>query len=250
MTEDTREVHEHILSLLAASEAEAVLDLGCGRGHHLRMLGPTMSASARLVGLDFRDEVLEEARSGVHGDSRFRFLRHDMNERLPLEDGAFDRVLSVNALEAISAKTELVREAHRVLKPGGRLVCAHYDWESLLCDGPDKDVIRRIVRAFGECKLSWMASMDGWMGRRLWRTFQESGLFEGEVDAYTHTSTCYESGCYGWERSRDFGGLVKRDLITQGDYDQFIDGLEQLAEQHRYFFAITMFSYVGVRAPG
>lgn len=248
MTDDTREVHEHILSLLEANEALAVLDLGCGRGEHLRTLGQTMPAAARLVGLDFREEVLEEARDAVRGDPRFEFLHHDVNTRLPFADGEFDRVLSVNTLEAIPAKDEFAREAHRVLRPGGRLVCAHFDWESQLYDGPDKDVIRRIVQAFAEWPLSWMETLDGWMGRRLWKTFEGLGLFEGHVDAYTHTSTCYEPGCYGWERIRDMKGLIKRGRITQGDYDTFVDGLEQLAEEQRYFFAITMFSYVGVKA--
>jgi hypothetical protein len=36
-------------------------------------------------------------------------------------------------------------------------------------------------------------------------------------------------------------------MITQREYDVFIDGLEELAEQQRFFFAITMFSYVGVK---
>lgn len=247
MTEDTRDVHEHVISLLEAEEASSVLDLGCGRGEHLRMLARTMPAGARLVGLDFREQVLEEARAAVDEDPRFEFLQGDVSERLPFEDGEFDRVLSVNMLEAIPAKDELAREAHRVLKPGGRLVCAHYDWESQLFDGTDKEVVRRVVRAFADSRLSWMPTMDGWMGRRLWRTFQGLGLFEGQVDTYTHTSTRYEPGCYGWERSRDIKGLIKRGMITQPEYDQFIDGLEQLAEQQRFFFAITMFSYVGVK---
>lgn len=34
---------------------------------------------------------------------------------------------------------------------------------------------------------------------------------------------------------------------AQHEYDEFIDGLEKLAEQQRFFFAITMFSYVGVK---
>lgn len=88
------------------------------------------------------------------------------------------------------------------------------------------------------------------MGRRLWGTLQGSGLFQGRVDAYTHTSTSYESGCYGWERSRDIKGLIKRGIITQSEYDTFINGLEHLAENQRFFYAITMFSYVGVKVAG
>jgi SAM-dependent methyltransferase len=248
MTDDTREVHEHVLSLLNAEEATGVLDLGCGNGEHLLMLGQAMSASARLVGLDFRDSVLEQGRSSVESDRRFAFVNHDINERLPFEDDEFDRVLSVNALEAIPAKDAFVREAHRVLKPGGRLVCAHYDWESQLYDGSDKDVVRRIVQAFASWQLSWMATSDGWMGRRLWRTFEASGLFQGRMDAFTHTSTTYAPGHYGWERSKDIKSLIKRGMISQREYDLFIEDLEKQAAQHRFFYAITMFSYVGVKS--
>lgn len=56
---------------------------------------------------------------------RFELLRHDVTERLPFEDGEFDRVISVNMLEAIPTRDEFALEAHRVLKLGGRLLCAH-----------------------------------------------------------------------------------------------------------------------------
>lgn len=175
MTEDTRDVYEHVLSLLEVEEATSVVDLGCGRGEQLRMLGESARPGARLVGLDFRENVLEEARSAAGDDPRFVVLHHDVNEGLPFEDGELDRVLSVNALEAVSEKAAFVREAHRVLKPGGRLVCAHYDWESQLYDGPDKELIRRIVEGSAESKLLWMTTNDGWMGRRLWGIFRKGG---------------------------------------------------------------------------
>lgn len=244
MTEDTRDVYEHILSLLEAEAATSVVDLGCGRGEQLRMLGDSMTSGARLVGLDFRENVLEEARSAAGDDPRFVFLHHDMSEGLPFEDGELDRVLSVNALEAVSEKEPFVREVHRVLKPDGKLVCAHYDWASQLYDGPDKKLIRRIVEGSAESKLSWMTTNDGWMGRRLWGTFEATGLFEGRVDAYTHTSTRYEPGCHGWEWSRHFKGLIKRGVVAHREYEAFIQGLEGLAARGRYFYAITMFSYV------
>lgn len=248
MTDDTRDVYEHVLSLLEANDATSVVDLGCGPGEQLRMLGESMPTRARLIGLDFRDNVLEEARSAAGDDSRFVFVHHDVNDGLPFEDGELERVLSVNMLEAVSEKESFVREIHRVLRPGGRLVCAHYDWESQLYDGPDKELIRRLVEGSAESKQSWMTTNDGWMGRRLWGTFQGTGLFEGRVDTYTHTSSRYEPGCHGWEWSHHFEGLVKRGVVAQREYEAFIDGLEELAARDQYFYAITMFSYVGVKA--
>jgi len=248
MADDIRPVYEHVLSLLDPSGATAVLDLGCGRGEHLRMLAERASEQVRLVGIDASPQSIEAARAATEGDPRFTFVVHDLTEGIPFEDGAFDRVLSVNVLEAIPDKAALLRETHRVLSADGRLVFAHFDWDSQLYDGVDKAVVRKVVHAFADWKQKWMADAVGWMGRRLWKTFQATGLFEGRVEAYVHTSTRFEPGRYGWERSRDFAGLVRRGMITAEEYQAFLAALEELAARDEYFYAITMFSYVGAKA--
>lgn len=247
MTDDIRPVHEHILSLLDGSSATAVLDIGCGRGEHLRMFTEQVPESVQLVGIDSSEKAIEEARTVTAGDPRFTFLVHDVTEGVPFEDETFDRVFSVNVLEAIPDKDSLLKEVHRVLRPGGRVVFSHFDWDSQLYDGVDKALVRKIVHAFADWKQKWMPDADGWMGRRLWRTFRQTGLFEGHVDAYVHTSTRFEPGHYGWERSQDFGSMVKRGMITAEEYQSFLGALEDLAARDRYFYAITMSSFVGTK---
>ena len=248
VTEDIRPVHDHVLTLLEASRAGAVLDLGCGRGEHLQMLALQVPKTARLVGIDASETSIEAARAATAGDPRFTFLVHDLREGIPFEDATFDRILSVNVLEYVTDKGALLRDAHRVLSPHGRLVFAHFDWDSMLYDGVDKAVVRKAVHAFADWKLSSMADVDAWMGRRLWRTFQETGLFEGCVDACVHTSTSFAPGHYGWERSQDMASLIKRGAITAEEHQGFLRALEDLAARDRYFFALTMFSYVGGKA--
>lgn len=247
MTNTSESVHDHVLSLLDGSTASAILDIGCGQGDHLRMLARKVSSSTRLVGIDSSAEAIGSAREATEGDPRFTFLVHDLTEGIPFEDGAFDRILSVNLIEAIKDKEALLGEVHRVLSPKGRIVVSHFDWDSQLYDGEDKALVRRLVHAFADWKQKWMADADGWMGRRLWRTFQQEGLFTGYVDAYACTSTCFEPGHYGWERSQDFASMVKRGLITAEEYERFVRSLEELARRNAYFYAITMFSYVGTR---
>lgn len=248
MTDDIRAVHERVLTLLDAPGATTVLDLGCGQGEHLQMLARQVPESTRLVGIDASEKSIEVARAATAGDPRFTFVVHDLTAGIPFEEGAFDRVLSVNVLEAIPDKDALLREAHRVLSTEGRLVFSHFDWDSQLYDGVDKAVVRKAVHAFADWKLSGMADVDAWMGRRLWRTFQQTGLFEGRVDACVHTSTSFEPGHYGWERGQDFRSMVKRGMITAEEYESFLRTLEELGAQDQYFFAITMFSYVGAKA--
>jgi ubiquinone/menaquinone biosynthesis C-methylase UbiE len=250
MNHDSEAVHAHVLSLLDVSSASAVLDVGCGRGEHLQMLSRRVSEDSRLVGIDSSEKAIESAREATAGDPRYSFLIHDLAEGIPFEDAAFDRIISVNVLEAIPDRYDLLSEVHRVLTPSGRVVFSHFDWDSQLYDGVDKALVRRVVHAFADWKQKWMADADGWMGRRLWRTFQRTGRFNGSVDAYVHMNTRFEPGQYGWERTQDFGSMVKRGMITAEDYDRFVRSLEELAQRNEYFYAITMFSYVGEKSTG
>jgi SAM-dependent methyltransferase len=156
-------------------------------------------------------------------------------------------VLSVNLLECIPDKQALLREVHRVLAPGGTVVFAHWDWDSQLIDGADKALVRRIVHAFGDWKQAWMADADAWMGRRLWRTFQESGRFDGRVHPVVHTSTRFAPGTYGHDAVEGFRALVRRGLLAPDEYDAFRRAVEELAAADQYLYAITMFVYAGRR---
>jgi SAM-dependent methyltransferase len=206
MTGDAVRAHDFAISLLDPAGASAVLDLGCGRGEDLRRIGALAPAGARLVGVDASPESIAHARQAAAGDPRCTFLVHDLSADLPFGDAEFDRVLSVNLLECIPDKQRLLRQVHRVLRPGGRVVFAHWDWDSQLVDGQDKALVRHVLHTFADWKQAWMADADGWMGRRLWRTFQASGLFEGSVHPYVLTSTRFAPGTLrvrvGGRRSR------------------------------------------------
>ena len=90
-----------------------------------------------------------------------------------------------------------------------------------------------------------MDHCDGWMGRRLWATFQPSGLFEGAVEARVMINTEYTAPWYGHARAHDFGALVGRGLASQEDYERFLREQDTLSKRGHYFYSITGFAYVG-----
>jgi malonyl-CoA O-methyltransferase len=96
----------------------AVLDLGCGTGRHALWLA---DAGAAVTAVDFSAGMMEKARAKPGAD-RVLFLVHDLHERLPFTDGAFDRVVSGLVLEHLHDLGAFFAEARRVLKPGGRAV--------------------------------------------------------------------------------------------------------------------------------
>lgn len=77
---------------------------------------------------------------GLRGAARARLSRHggsvklataDLREKLPLEGASVDAVVSSNLLECLPDPTLLLREVHRVLRPGGRMVLSRSDFDSL-----------------------------------------------------------------------------------------------------------------------
>jgi ubiquinone/menaquinone biosynthesis C-methylase UbiE len=96
----------------------AVLDLGCGTGRHAVWLA---KAGAKVTAVDFSEGMLAEARRKPEATT-VRFVAHDLHQPLPFADGAFDLVVSGLVLEHIRDLTTFFGEAHRVTRPGGRIV--------------------------------------------------------------------------------------------------------------------------------
>jgi SAM-dependent methyltransferase len=100
---------------------ETVLDLGSGAGADVlisaRRVGPTGTA----IGLDMTDEMLELARANAvaAGLSNVEFISGEI-ENIPLPDSSVDVVISNCVINLSGDKDRVLREAARVLKPGGR----------------------------------------------------------------------------------------------------------------------------------
>lgn len=87
-----------------------VLDLGCG----------TAPYRARI--LDFADEYVGLDWPGSPHDTRVAQIFADLNQALPVEDATFDAVTAFQVLEHVQDPLAVLREAHRVTRPGGVLL--------------------------------------------------------------------------------------------------------------------------------
>jgi SAM-dependent methyltransferase len=100
---------------------ETVLDLGSGAGLDVLLSARRVSPGGHAYGVDMTDEMLalaneNKARAGVHNAT---FLKGTI-EAIPLADGAVDVVISNCVINLAADKAAVIKEAFRVLKPGGR----------------------------------------------------------------------------------------------------------------------------------
>ena len=118
---------------------DAVVDVGCANGAH------TLQAAARcrrIVGFDYDVGHLAIARRTARerGLAHAHFFAWDVTRPFAFADGAFDAALFLDVIEHLVPRTAVLREIHRVLRPGGRL----------LVSGPNRDTAwRRRLRAAG-----------------------------------------------------------------------------------------------------
>src|SRR6185312_8940272 len=102
-------------------DGEVVLDLGSGAGADVLISARRVAPSGRAIGLDMTDEMLALARANAAeaGVTNVEFVKGYL-EDIPLPDDSVDVVLSNCVINLSADKGQVLREAARVLRPGGR----------------------------------------------------------------------------------------------------------------------------------
>jgi arsenite methyltransferase len=108
-------------ALASLAVGETVLDLGSGGGIDVLLSARRVGPTGFAYGLDMTDEMLAlaEQNRAAHGVENARFLQGHI-EAVPLPDNTVDVVISNCVINLAADKGQVLREAYRVLKPGGR----------------------------------------------------------------------------------------------------------------------------------
>jgi arsenite methyltransferase len=133
-------------ALAKLQPGEVVLDLGSGGGIDVLLSAKRVGPSGKAYGLDMTDEMLDLARSNQKkaGVENVEFLRGTI-EHIPLPNDSVDVIISNCVINLSGDKDQVLREAFRVLRPGGRLAVS--------------DVVVR-----GEVPADVRKSMELWVG--------------------------------------------------------------------------------------
>jgi ubiquinone/menaquinone biosynthesis C-methylase UbiE len=101
---------------------DQVLDIACGTSIVARHVAQQIGNSGSITGIDLNEGMLEMARAqAAKMGAKVEWRQGDAGE-LPFDDTSFDAVLCQQGLQFFPDKAAVLREMHRVLMPGGRLV--------------------------------------------------------------------------------------------------------------------------------
>src|SRR5437870_436253 len=143
-------------ALAKLNPGEIVLDLGSGGGIDVLLSARRVGATGKAYGLDMTDEMLALANQNKRkaGAENVEFLKGEI-EHIPLPDNSVDVIISNCVINLSADKAQVLREAFRVLKPGGRFAVS-----DVVTRGEIKPEIRSSVLLWVGCVAGALDEVD------------------------------------------------------------------------------------------
>ncbi|MFW9998450.1 MAG: arsenite methyltransferase [Candidatus Odinarchaeota archaeon] len=189
----------HPIALASVQSGEVVVDLGSGAGVDCFLAAQKVGETGRVIGVDMTPEMIDKARGNAKQDGYKNVeFRLGEIEHLPVADNTADLIISNCVINLAPDKSQVFRDAYRVLKPGGRLMIS-----DIILNHEFPDTVKKALDTAPSC-VSRASVKDEYL-----ETIRVAGFEQVEIVNKTTISPRM--------KPRETGtGKRKRTLITSG----------------------------------
>jgi arsenite methyltransferase len=240
-TRDVRRRRELVRAALGARPGDRILDVGCGPGFYVTELLEVVGREGSVVGLDISADMLAVAAKRAEGHGNVTFYEADASS-LPVPDASFDRAVCVQVLEYVRDVPTALREMHRALRPGGRVLVWDVDWATVSWHAIDRQLTRRVLAAWDK-HLTHPS-----LPRTLAAQLRNAGFEDVRMDAHAFATTELIPDAYGGS----LVPLLEQYVAEQGGMSQpeakaWADEQRELGDRGEFFFTVTQFCFTATR---
>jgi ubiquinone/menaquinone biosynthesis C-methylase UbiE len=228
---------------LPLSDARRILSLGCGTGIEVRALRRLIGPTTVIVGIDHSAALVDAARRLTVEEGITDNVTYDVGDahHTPYHDGEFDIVTLHTLISHIEDPGEVLREARRVVRPGGTVAVFDGDYASLTFSHPDHEMATTV-----EKKLMQLIVANPRVMRDMPRLVAEAGL--ELIDA---TGTLYADigrGHFWLAAAESYGPILARSgLLTPDVVNEWRAFQVRSAGDNTFFGASNYYTYLTQR---
>lgn len=228
-----------MLEQLALRRGLRVVELGCGAGDDARQLARRVGPGGHVLGIDAAPAMVAEARRRSAGRRLPVAFQVGDARALDLPDGSVDRVRIERLLMHVAGEpAAVIAEPARVLRPGGRIAVFDFDWDTLVVDGADQALTRRIVRSHCD------ALRNGCVGRALGRLLAEAGLAAMEMIPH---AVALPFDFFSWLLSGHLDAMAAEEMLAADELIAWWDALDRAHARGGFYASLLGFVAVGAK---
>lgn len=219
---------KHTLDQADIQDGHVVLDAGCGIGIDSIQMAAMVGQSGHVFGIDDSQEMIASAKTNAAPFDLPLIFRNGSIYQLAFEDNYFDRCRADKVFQHLSDPKAALKELIRVTKPGGKIVIADPDHDSLIIDTPYTDVNRRFTQ-FRSDRMP-----QGGIAHQLYGICKEFSLARIHVLPLTHVYTDYEVKKVTSPYLEEIWFAHQYGAVTEEEAEKWAYYLKQAIESDRF----------------
>jgi ubiquinone/menaquinone biosynthesis C-methylase UbiE len=222
-----------VLEALNLRTGERVLELGCGGGYYTHEVARFVGLTGRVCAIDISPDQITAAQARCAEFPWVECREADIAAP-PYGNAEFDVVFAVQALEYLPKLDDALRQIHRILRPGGRLIVLATDWSSAVWYSENAPRMQRMLAAWAPhtpCR-----DLPSLLGAGLRR----AGIQPLRQTPIPILNTSYNPASFSyWVAQIIRRFIVSRQSVTEEEAAEWFEEFAKLEENGAYFFCIT-----------